>query len=252
LFPITQVSFAIANQESDMSYSLDYPIVERAPASARVAFIQRTYGHLAGAILAFIALETAFLKIPGVAEAILRPMLSGGWILVLLAFMGAAYVAQWWANSQTSRAMQYLGLGLYVLVEAIIFLPILYIAANYVKNPNIIPIAGIMTLGIFGGLTISVFITGRDFSFLGPILSIGIGLALAFVIAAWIFGFGVPLWYSFIMVALASGFILYDTSNVIHHYRTDQHVAAALALFASVALLFFYILRILIANSRNN
>ena len=46
------------------------------------------------------------------------------------------------------------------------------------------------------------------------------------------------------LVILACGFILYDTSNVLHHYRTDQHVGAALELFASLALLFYYILRI--------
>ena len=45
---------------------------------------------------------------------------------------------------------------------------------------------------------------------------------------------------------LACGFILYDTSNVIHRFRTDQHVAAALELFASLAYLFYHVLRILI------
>jgi FtsH-binding integral membrane protein len=234
-----------------MSYSLDYPIAERARPNERVAFIQRTYGHLAGAMLAFIGLETALLKIPGVDEAVLQSMGRASWIIILLAFIGASYVARIWASSATSRGLQYLGLGLYVVVQALIFLPIMYIAAHYVNNPNIIPMAGILTLGIFGGLTAAVFITGRDFSYLGPILSIGIFLALAFAIAGAIFGFGMPLFYCFICVALASGFILYDTSNVIHHYRTDQHVAAALELFASVALLFYYILRIAIATSSN-
>lgn len=234
------------------AYGYDSRIVEHAPPNERVAFIQRTYGHLAGAILAFIALETAFLKIPGVAEAILRPMLSGGWLLILLAFMGAATLANWWANSPVSRAMQYFGLALYVVAEAVIFLPLLYVAAHYVNDPNIIPISGILTLAIFGGLTVAVFVTGRDFSYLGPILSIGIWLAIGFAVAGLIFGFQMPLFYSFAMVALASGFILYDTSNVIRHYRTDQYVGAALALFASVALLFFYILRIAMASSRND
>jgi FtsH-binding integral membrane protein len=46
------------------------------------------------------------------------------------------------------------------------------------------------------------------------------------------------------MVAFAGAAILYDTSNILHRYRTDQHVAASLSLFASVALLFWYILSI--------
>jgi FtsH-binding integral membrane protein len=54
------------------------------------------------------------------------------------------------------------------------------------------------------------------------------------------------------MIALAAGFIVYDTSNVMHHYGTDQHVAASLELFASVALLFWYILRLFMATSRDD
>ena len=73
----------------------------------------------------------------------------------------------------------------------------------------------------------------------------------ALIIAGFLFGFNLGLLFSFAMVALASGAILYDTSNVLHHYRTDQHVAGALALFASVALLFYYILYILIQLAGN-
>jgi len=234
-----------------MSYAMDYRVVEHAPASARVAFIQRTYGHLAGAILAFIALETALLKIEGVSEKVLETLFRGGlgWVVILFAFLGASYVARWWASSQTSRVMQYMGLGLYVVVQAIIFLPLLYIAQHFANDPNLIPKCGVMTLAIFGGLTIAVLTTRRDFSYLGPVLSLAVFLMLGFAIAGWLFGFNMPLVYSFAGVALASGFILYDTSNVIHHYRTDQHVAAALELFASVALLFWYILRIALATS---
>ena len=50
------------------------------------------------------------------------------------------------------------------------------------------------------------------------------------------------------MIALASGYILYDTSNVLHHYREDQYVAAAIELFADVALMFWYILQIFVMS----
>jgi len=65
-------------------------------------------------------------------------------------------------------------------------------------------------------------------------------------------GFNLGVWFSGAMVGLASGYILYDTSNVMHHYRTDQHVAASLALFASVALLFWYILQLLMQFSSSD
>jgi FtsH-binding integral membrane protein len=41
--------------------------------------------------------------------------------------------------------------------------------------------------------------------------------------------------------------VLYDTSNIIHRYQPGDHVAAALSLFASIALLLWYVLRILLA-----
>jgi FtsH-binding integral membrane protein len=73
--------------------------------------------------------------------------------------------------------------------------------------------------------------------------------AMAVILCMILFGLNLGVFFSLAMVVLASGYILYDTSNVMHHYRTDQHVAAALALFASVALLFWYVLQILIALS---
>ena len=63
------------------------------------------------------------------------------------------------------------------------------------------------------------------------------------------FGFTLGLIFSFLMVGLASAAILYDTSKIMHHYSKNQYVAASLELFASVALLFWYILRILIQFS---
>jgi len=139
-----------------------------------------------------------------------------------------------------------MGLGLYVVAEAIIFLPLLWMADRLA--PGTTQTAGIMTLTVFGGLTLGVFLTRQDFSFLGPVLCIAGFAALGFIIAGIIFHFNFGLVFSFAMVALASGYILYYTSNIMLHYRTDQHVAAALALFAAVALLFWYILRIVMVS----
>lgn len=234
-----------------MDYSLDYAsqrIAADASADARATFIRRTYGHLAGAILAFAALETVLLKAtpPEVIQGLLN---RGTLMIMMIAFMGVAWMANKWALSGASPAMQYAGLGLYVVAEAIIFLPLMYIAANFFDD--VIPKAGIMTLAMFAGLTFAVFVTRQDFSFLAPILSIGVCLSIGLIATSWIFGFNMGNWFAFGMVALASAFILYDTSNVLHRYRTDQHVAASLALFASVALLFWYILQIFMSRGRN-
>jgi FtsH-binding integral membrane protein len=227
---------------------MDYaPIAAQATENARAAFIRRTYGHLAGAILAFIGLETLLLNLPNVHQLV-GGMVSNRitWLFIIGAYMLVSWLAETWARSSTSPAMQYFGLGLYVTAVAVIFLPLLYVAAFLVKDQTLIPIAGILTLSIFAGLTVAVFVTQKDFSFLGPIVSIGCFLVLGVIIAGLLFKFEFPLFVAFVMVGLMSAAILYQTSNVLHHYRTDMHVAAALALFAAVATLFYYILYILI------
>ena len=216
----------------------------------RAVFIRRTYAHLAGAILAFVGLEAVLLRLftPEQVFGVLA-WSPYSWLLVLGAFMAASWVAQYWARSATSMPLQYLGLGLYVVVEALIFLPLLSIAANY-YGPKVIPTAAILTLATFAGLTLSVFVTRKDFSFLGPILTVGSLIALGLIVVAIFVGFDLGTLFSAAMVILMSGYILYYTSNVMLHYRTDQHVAAALALFAAIATLFYYILEIVMRMNR--
>jgi FtsH-binding integral membrane protein len=113
----------------------------------------------------------------------------------------------------------------------------------------IIPAAGVTTLIMFGGLTAFVFISKRDFSFMGGFLGVcGLG-AFALIVVSILFGFNLGIWFSALIVVMACAYILYYTSAIMHQYRTDQYVAAALALFASVALLFWYILRIFMSIS---
>jgi len=238
-----------------MSYAMDYsPIAVQARPNVRASFIRRTYGHLAAAILAFAALEMVLFQV-GFADEFMKTLTRqpGLILVVFLGFIGVSWLASWWAQSSTSLGMQYVGLGLYVVLQAIIFLPLLWYAQNIVRDDTLIPTAAILTLSIVAGLTLVVFVTRSDFSFLGPILSIASMLIIGVIIASFfIQGLTLGLGFSFVMVGFASAAILYDTSNVLHHYRTNQHVAASLALFASVALLCFYILRILIAlNGRD-
>ena len=216
----------------------------------RAAFIRRTYLHLAGAIALFVVLET-YLVMSGAAGMLAETMIGTkySWLIVLAAFMGVSWLANWWANSSTSKPLQYLGLILFTVAETIIFAPLLFFAVYYIGDSTaLLAKAGIVTLGLFLGLTAVVFLTKKDFSFLGPILMIGGFVALGFIASGIIFGFNLGSIFSFVMVAFAGGAILYDTSNILHRYNTNQHVAASLALFASVALLFWYILRIFMSR----
>jgi FtsH-binding integral membrane protein len=237
-----------------MSYLVDgyhRETVASAPPSVRVQFIRRTYAHLAVAILAFVGIEGALFA-TGVANEIMRDLFSSrmSWVALMVLFVGGGYAAQMMARSRSNVGLQYAGLTLYVLLEVVIFLPILSIAGR--MDPTLPLQAGIVTLAAFAGLTAAVFLSGKDFSFLGPVLWVAALLSLGLVIAAVIGGFSLGLGFAVAMVALACGFIVYDTSNIIHHYGTDQHVSAALELFASVALLFYYVLRIFMSVGRDD
>jgi FtsH-binding integral membrane protein len=225
----------------------------QAAADERSDFITKTYLHLAGAIALFVVLEAVLLRTP-LAEGAVRLMFSGGnlgWLVVLGLFMVVSFVANSWALSAVNPGKQYMGLGLYVVAEAVIFLPLLFIADKYSQSRgggNIIVTAAGTTLGLFGVLTAIVFITRKDFSFLRTILVFGGFAALGFIVVAAFCHFAIGPIFTYAMIALACGYILYDTSNVLHHYRIGQHVAAALALFAAVALLFWYILQLFLSR----
>ena len=229
----------------DFTTTFGNSVAQAAPAE-RAEFIRKTYMLLAAAVLAFIGVE-AFFFTTGIAQTIASLIFSGGsigWLAVLGLFMLISFLANRWAVSETSQAVQYLGLGIFILAEAVIFIPLLVIAAYYSGDSNVIAKAGIVSLGLFAGLSFTVLVTRTDFSWLAPILAIGGFAALGFIVASALFGFSLGNVFAFIMVAFAGTSILYQTSNVLHHFNTKQHVAAALTLFASVALLFWYILSI--------
>ena len=230
-----------------MEYAHARPIpgaVATAGVNERVLFLRKTYAHLGGAIALFVLLE-AWLLNSGVGLAWAQWALSTSWLLVLALFIGVSWIAERWAQSDTSRGMQYLGLGLYVVAEAFIFAPILIIAEY--RFPGVITQAAVITLLLFGGLTATVFLTRKDFSFLRGALSIGVMAALGLIVISLLFGLTLGTWFSVAMIALAAGFILYDTSRVMAHYPLTHYVGAALALFASIALMFWYVIRLLMS-----
>ncbi|HSR97973.1 MAG TPA: Bax inhibitor-1 family protein [Kofleriaceae bacterium] len=226
--------------------------------SDRVRFIRMTYLHLLGAILVFAGLLYLLMTNETLIAKVSLPLVNfafGGrwnWGIVLLAFMAVSWLADYWATHATSRATQYAGLGIYVVAEALIFVPLLAIVAakTYVilarggHEPHIVRDAAFTTLGIFGALTASVLISKKDFSWMRSGLVMVSAGAMMLVVLSLVFGFNLGIVFSIAMVLLAAGYILYQTSQVLAHYDPRQHVAAALALFSSVALMFWYVIRI--------
>ena len=227
------------------AYGNSYSVAQ-ADVTERATFIRKTYAHLALAIAALVGLE-AFLLTQDWAVGLASLMMGGkSWLLVLGGFMVISWMATSFASSPKSKGMQYFGLGLYTVGWAIMFLPILLIAKG--MGGNVIMKAAICTGAVFAALTMIAMFTKADFSFLRGFLMIGGFVALGAIASGILFGFDLGVWFSAAMVLFASISILYNTSNILHNYGTDQYVAAALSLFGSVAMLFWYILRIFMAR----
>jgi hypothetical protein len=240
--------------------------------SDRVTFLRKTYAHLGGALIAFTVV-TAFMM-SYMSELSLRFAFWGGhgmnFLLVIALFIGVSIGAQRLAMSETSRGLQYLGLGLAVVLWSLLVQPIIWVAVLRFGNPAeilqpngihvalspkamaVIGESAVITLAIFIGLTATVFITRKDFSFLRGILSIGIFAALGLAIASVLFGFTLGSVYSLFVVLLMSGYILYETTLVMRSFRPTQHVAAALMLFTTIVTLFIYVLDLVMSANRRN
>lgn len=212
---------------------------------SRSIFIQRTYFHLFGAILGFTGIEYVLFS-SGLAYQMAKAMLSVNWLLILGAFMIASWLASHTAMSTRSKALQYLALTGFVFAEAVIFVPLLVIAQ--ITAPGVIQSAALVTIVGFLGLTGVAFSTRKDFSFLGALLRWAGIVAIVLIVAGVIFGFELGTFFSIAMIAFAGAAILYDTSNVLHHFPEDRYVGASLQLFASVALMFWYVLRLFMSR----
>jgi len=212
---------------------------------SRAQFITRTYTHVVAGILGFILVEMGLFE-SGMASQVANFMLGFNWFLILGAFMLVGWLATRTAQTSSSIGMQYFAYGAYVVAEALIFVPLLYIADN--KAPGAIDSATLITALGAGGLMFVAHRTRKDFSFLRAILMWGGVVALLAMIGGAVFGFQLGTWFSVAMIGFAGAAVLYDTSNIIHTYPEDRYVSAAMQLFASIALMFWYVLRLVMGN----
>jgi FtsH-binding integral membrane protein len=240
--------------------------------SDRVQFLRKTYAHLGLALIAFALITGGMMRFA--TETSLKFSMwalrgSWNWILVLVLFMVVGYVADRLARSDRSRGLQYAGLTVAVVAEAILLQPLLWVLMIRFGNPqqifagdgvnlvlsgqaaSILMQAIVITLAIFIGLTLVVFLTKKDFSFMRGALAICSFAALGVIIASMAFGFHLGAIFCGLMILLMAGYILYQTSLVMAHFPPTGYVAAALMLFSTIATLFWYVLQFLMSLSRD-
>ena len=205
----------------------------------QASFLRKTYTHLFGAVLAFIGLEYVLFT-SGIALTI-APILNNNWILLIGGFTLIGFLTNYFSCQNSSIPLQYAQMALMIVMQAIIFVPILVIAVYYTDISLLIN-AAMISVAMFAALTAYVSYTGINFSFLGPFLLV-IGLA-AFIaiIGAILLEVTLGFYFAIAMVVFAAATVLYQTSNVLHEYGPGQHVMAATGLFSSVAILFYYVL----------
>lgn len=226
--------------------------------SDRVAFLRRTYAHLGAALILWAMLTAGiFYYMPSFSLSVTKAFFgTGGYLLIMIAFMVVKGVASALARSESSRGLQYVGLFLSPLAEAVILQPLIWFtfykyASSTTTSPGaILAQAAAVTLFIFGGLTATVFITKKDFTFLRGILTIGTFAAFGVIIAALLFGFSLGMLFVGAMILLMAGYILYQTTLVMAYFPPSQHVSAALMLYSSIATLFWYVLQIFLSQRR--
>jgi len=236
--------------------------------SDRVAFLRKTYGLLGVALIAFAVLTAGIMRF--MPETSLRfsswAFRGWTWLVVIGLFMLVGYVAERLARSETSSALQYLGLGIGVASYAVLLQPILWVLILKFGNPaalrfsneglltgqagSILMQAIVITLAIFIGLTLTVFVTKKDFSFLRGGLAIASFAVIGVILASMIFGFSLGALFCGALILLMAGYILFQTSLVMSYFPPSGYVAAALMLFSTVATLFWYVLQLLMSLNR--
>jgi FtsH-binding integral membrane protein len=226
---------------------LGYRPVATLDDAARGAFVTRVYQHLLVAIGAFVLFEALLINL-GVAEAMWDFFASSGaaWLLLLGGFMVVNWLATTAAHDVLNPSRQYAGLFGMAAAQALIFAPFLHYFFEVQPNgDSTVVAAALITAAGFAGLTAVAFVTRRDLSFLRPLLLWAGVASLVLILAAVLFGLTLGIWFSVAMIALAGGSILYTTQTIIRQYPAEAYVGASLQLFASVMLLFWYVLRLL-------
>ncbi|HYE15956.1 MAG TPA: Bax inhibitor-1 family protein [Pyrinomonadaceae bacterium] len=209
--------------------------------SERMSFVRKVYA------LFFAA---TFFAIGGVALGLsIRPLLRFAFehpFIMLFAMLGGVMGAQAVRHVPVVNLLALFG---FTTLTGVVISPL--IAVVLMTNPGSILAAGVMTVAIFGGLTAYVFISKKDFSFMRGMVTVGL---IVVVVASLLNMFVMSSALGFAVAAAAlllfSGFVLYDTSNIIRRYPVNEYVAGALSLYLDAFNIFLALLRILNAGRR--
>jgi modulator of FtsH protease len=225
-------------------YSFTPQAIERA-GEARLTYIRKVYayfglGIVGGIAGALISMNTSLVFFVGNSP-----------IIGFLVLIGMSIFA---AKSSTHPTRAVPTLVAFTFVSGVIFSPTFYaISHHYIPGTGVETIydALFMTSLVFGALTAYVFITKKDFSYMGASLMIGLFLVIGVsVVNLFIQSSNMSIAVAAVTVVLFSGFILFDTSRILKNANTIPPTLGALNLYLDFLNLFMALLQLLTGGRR--
>jgi len=227
-------------------------------------FVQKTYGLLSFSLALAAASCWMMLKWMPIVEVVQRdhsivsrpdlaPWMFWGLVIAEFGFLFLSMFARSGTRSGEASPLGLVALGGFVLASGALLGPIVgtYVGLGMAST---VAAAAVVTAVTFTALTAVVFLTGKNFSFLGGMLFVGL---IALVVAMLVNRFflhsaGFDWWMSAGGAVLFCGFILYDTSNVVRVYGPGNMVVpAVISLYLDILNLFLLLLHLLGGRRRD-
>jgi FtsH-binding integral membrane protein len=225
-----------------LALNSDQPFVADLDANQQLQFYKKIYIHLASYVVIFALLSKTLFDV-GFGYFILR--ILGESRFFWLAIMGGFWISSRISDHFSEKLvpnLSYIGPIIAIAAESIVFAPLFAYADYY--HDGAIENATYASLLIVSSLIAAVHLTKTNFEPLGLFLKLGSIIALGFIVASVIFDFSLGMAFAWAMLALATGYILYDTSQIVRVYKPEQHILASTRLLGSALFFFYYVLRI--------
>lgn len=221
-------------------------------ADVRLTYVRRMYGYLMVGIGSLVAIEV-LLFATGLGHAFADRIIAWdylGWPLVLGGYTLLTWIATSFAEGPDEHGTHRIAYAMLIAAEVLLLTPVLGLAFALPELQGTVgQAAAISTLG-FIGLSGIAITSARDFTFLGSVVRWAAVVGVLLIVVALFVGFTLAAWFSVAMIAVAGGAILWETQQVLRTHYEGTEFAAAMKLFSSVTLLFWYVLRLLMAARR--
>jgi FtsH-binding integral membrane protein len=234
--------------------------VAQSATPVRLAFIRKVYTLFSCSMLIWAGTTALAMSNDAVLNGFLSILGTGiiGWVL----FMAVMFMIL--RLTAASFPLNIIGLGVFALLEGLITAPFILVATNSiglaadgvsieaVVTSSTLAITGqafFLTAAIFGSITAYVLTTKKDFSFMRGAVALGFGLALGLILISFYWSGAANIvggtGFAAAMVVLFAGFMLYDTSNIVHRYAPNQAASAAAKLLLDFVIMFRFIVMML-------